>query len=277
MVSFGDNSTKTACSENRGSASLKKFVNDSKYLASVTQNSALESLPNDPRTIKNRKIDKEYNSIGVVKTEIGRGSGWLGNECLVWTAKHIIGEHQNIIGKKVTFYVGQPDHLVQSPELKKNFKYAVEGQVVASGNPKGIEADDATEDWALIKLNTSIGRKVGFIEAAQYSEDDALTCKNLEIAGFPGEKSLSYLWWQDNCPLYSNTSGPGAFNLGCPITKGNSGGPMLCREVDGSLWAIGIAMQGRSGRPYTESYELNFTVDWPNAKREYLKFKDTCK
>jgi V8-like Glu-specific endopeptidase len=268
VVSFGTNS---ACPAQQGNAELRKLLAASKKVALETGDQAARPIPDDPRSILIRKDNPEYNPIGIVKTDIGRGSGWLGNECLVWTNKHVIGADKKIIGKKVTFYVGQ------SSTPNRNFEYAVEGEVVASGNPNlERETDDTTQDWALIKLKTSVGKKVGFIQTSQYSVDDATTCKNLEIAGFPGEKSVHDLWWQGKCPLYKNTSGVDAFNLGCPITPGNSGSPLLCRETDGKLYAIGIATQALRANPDKESFAVNFTADWARINAAYMKYMNSC-
>ncbi|HEY8270785.1 MAG TPA: trypsin-like serine protease, partial [Pseudobdellovibrionaceae bacterium] len=190
LVSFGHNAV---CEGYKRSASLAKLLATSKKMVAETQNHGARTIPNDPRRPLDRKANPEYNAIGIVKTDIGRGSGWLANECLVFTNKHVIGAHKKIIGKKVMYHVGQTN----TPE--KNFEYAVEGEVVASGNPKGEGADSPAQDWALIKLKKSVGKKVGFIDFAQYSVEDAETCKTLEIAGYPGEKSVHDLWWQSNC------------------------------------------------------------------------------
>lgn len=270
-VSFGD----TSCAKNLTVKSglsklpaLKKF-----YVSSV--NGATRHLENDQRQPLDRNQHPEYNPIGTVtyiidaKNDVkSTASGWLGNECLVWTAKHVIGNDQKIIGRKVKFSVGQ------TQATDKNFAYEVEGEVVASGNPNAEKADFPSQDWALVKLKKSVGKQVGFIETAQYSVKDATTCKTLEVAGYPGEKSAKNLWWQGNCSLDTEESASDAMSLGCPVTPGNSGGPLLCRETDGKLYAIGIMNQQVPSDK--TGMAVNFTADWANAKAAYLKYKDTC-
>jgi trypsin len=268
-VSFGDTSCAKNLTVKSGLSKLPTLKNY--YVTSV--NGAVRHLENDPRQVLDRNQHQEYNPIGTVtynidSTKASRASGWLGNECLVWTAKHVIGSDQKIIGKKVKFSVGQ----TQSTD--KNFEYEVEGEVVASGNPDAKKADFGSQDWALIKLKKSVGKQVGFIETAQYSVADATTCKALEVAGYPAEKTIKNLWWQGNCGLNTNDSGAASMSVSCPVTPGNSGGPLLCREADGKLYAIGIMNQQVPSDK--TGMAVNFTADWANAKAAFQKYKDTC-
>jgi hypothetical protein len=57
--------------------------------------------------------------------------------------------------------------------------------------------------------------------------------------------------------------------VGCPITPENSGGPLLCREIDGSLCAIGIMNQQAATK--ISGLAVNFTADWKNAKAALSK------
>jgi len=264
-VSFGD----TSCAKNLTIKSgLSKLPSLKNYYVSAETNGPVGRLENDPRRPLDRNQHPEYNAIGAVTSSIGRGTGWLGNECLVWTAKHVLGRNKKVIGQKVKFSVGQ------SKTAGKNFEHEVEGEVVASGNPDAKEADMGAQDWALIKLKKSIGKQVGTIQAAQYSVADATTCKTLEVAGYPGEKNLKNLWWQGNCSLDTNMSGATGMSLGCPVTPGNSGGPLLCREVDGQLYAIGIMNQQVESA--TVGLAVNFTADWKSAKASFQKYMNTC-
>ncbi len=252
------------------SNSVKAFAKTSPKIQSNSdeQTTDGDSLEKDPRTKLNRLNNKEYNPIGVVKTALGRGTAWATDDCLVLTAKHNVGSNQNVIGQEVDFYVGQ------STTPGKNFEYREKGEVVASGNPEGKGFDGELRDWVLIRTKSRIGKKVGVIPTSQYSGADAKTCKTLEVAGFPGEKSLLDLWWQGNCNLKSN--GDTLFLLGCPITQGNSGGPLLCREVDGTLNAIGMTNWADPNAPQQDSIAMNFSYDWQKIKAAIQKYSGTC-
>jgi len=264
-VSFGD----TSCAKNLTVKSgLSKLPALKNYYVAAENNAPVGRLENDPRRPLDRNQHPEYNAIGAVTSSIGRGSGWLGNECLVWTAKHVLGRNKKVIGQKVKFSVGQ------AKGSDKNFEHEVEGEVVASGNPDAKRTDDGTEDWALIKLKKSVGKQVGFIETSQYSVEDAKTCKTLEVAGYPGEKSVKSLWWQGNCQLFDKESDSSGLFVGCPVTPGNSGGPLLCRETDGKLYAIGIMNQ--QVQKATKGLAVNFTGDLAESKAAFLKYRDTC-
>ncbi|WP_168787963.1 trypsin-like serine peptidase [Paraburkholderia aromaticivorans] len=222
-------------------------------------------LPNDPRRPIDRLEHPEYNPIGIVQSHLGRGTGWLANDCIVWTAKHVLGRDKRVVGQSVKFYVGQG-------KPNENYEYLVNGVVVASGNSDGEDPDGGAQDWAFIRLEKPIGRIVGHIAPAQYSVDDALTCKTLEAVGFPGEKEVGKLWGQVNCRLISgDVTG---FLVSCPVTPGESGGPLLCREPDGKLFAIGILNQRIPDKE--EGLAVNFTLEWQKIKAAYLKHRDTC-
>jgi V8-like Glu-specific endopeptidase len=266
-VSFGNTSCAKNLTAKSGLTKLPVFIS--------SVNGAVRHLENDPRQVLDRNQHKEYNPIGTVTYVINEkkdvkstASGWLGNECLVWTAKHVIGSDQKIIGKKVKFSVGQ------TQATNKNFEYEVEGEVVASGNPEGKQADMGSEDWALIKLKKSIGKQVGFIPTSQYSVQDATTCKALEVAGYPAEKSAKNLWWQGNCAVDTTIIGSDSMSVNCPVTPGNSGGPLLCRETDGTLHAIGIMNQQVPSDK--TGMVVNLTADWENFNSAYTKYMNTC-
>lgn len=248
---------------------LLLFCGTSEVLANAeTPPTIGDFIAKDPREIKNRLKNKDYNPIGIVKTAKGRGTGWVTDSCLVLTAKHNIGAKQNIIGQKIEFYVGQ------TTIPGKNFQFTESGIVVASGNPSGDSKDELLRDWALIRLNSRIGSKVGVIPTFQYSGEDARTCKSLEVAGFPGEKPLPDLWWQGDCKLSS--SGDTLYAISCPITQGNSGGPLLCRETDGTLNAIGMTNWSDPNAPSQLSIAMNFTQDWLLLKSALQKYATTC-
>ncbi|QYY33659.1 serine protease (plasmid) [Cupriavidus pinatubonensis] len=229
----------------------------------------------DPRVPIDRRVHPEYNPIGIVSlpnaTQSGfnRGTGWLTSDCLVVTARHVITgseekHERSAVGARVSFLVGNP------PSDDKNFAYKTSGVVVEAGDG-GMSISD---DWALIKLDESLGKRVGNIATWQYSVEDAQTCTALEVAGYPGGKDVDQLWWQSNCPLEKHLSSEFQFILRCPATQGNSGGPLLCRETNGDLRAIGIIATQSFG---ANAQALNFSAHWWEAiKPAIQKHKGTC-
>lgn len=224
----------------------------------------------DPRKPIDRRLYRKYNPIGIVQSSFGRSTGWLTTDCLVVTARHAITgsdleeKDKSPIGRRVKFLVGFP----QTEDM--NFTYKSEGTVVAAGeNGRKI-----FQDWAVIRLDQSLGKDIGKIETWQYSVEDAQTCVSLEIAGYPGGKNIDRLWGQTHCPLEKYLSSKYQFILGCPATEGNSGGPLLCRETDGDLRAIGIVATQSYG---AMAQALNFTADWfENIKPALQKYANSC-
>jgi V8-like Glu-specific endopeptidase len=223
----------------------------------------------DPRTPVDRVAHPEYEPIGLVETlevrrdlgGFGRGSGWLTSDCLVVTAQHLFDPDKPVIGTAVKFLVGSP------PTENDNFRFKTTGKVVATGK-------SLREDWALVRLDRSLGKQVGKIKTWQYSVDDAKSCVALETAGYPGEKPVDKLWWQTACHLDAELSSPGNFEIDCPVTHGQSGGPLLCRETNGELRAIGLIKSQGFG---VYLHAVNFTFDWQNAIKPALqKFARDC-
>jgi len=264
-VSFGDTKCNKGLTVRDGFATLFPLKTS---LAVDTQNGAGDSLKNDPRKELDRKANPEYNPIGTVKTSLGRGSAWLAHECLVVTAKHNIGSDENIIGKKVTFSVGQTSNRT------KDFEDSVEGEVVASGNPDAKDPDAGAQDWAIVRIKKNLGKKYGYIEPAKASLSDVKACKSLDVPGFPGEKDVKKLWAQRGCGLYEQYYDQTAFHVNCPITKGNSGGPLVCRLADNSLVAVGLMNQKVSTAKM--GIAVNFDKDWSNFDAAYSKYLGTC-
>ncbi|QYY33658.1 serine protease (plasmid) [Cupriavidus pinatubonensis] len=208
----------------------------------------------DPRVPIDRRAHPEYDPIGIVsipnatKPAFNLGSGWLTSDCLVITARHVItgledNPGRSAVGARVSFLVGTP------PSNDRNFAYRTTGTVV--------EAGDGGDDWALIKLDESLGKRVGKIATWRYTVEEAQTCTALEIAGYPGGKDIDKLWWQSKCQLEKDLSSRWQFIVRCPATRGNSGGPLLCRETDGDLRAIGIIATQAYG---ANAQALNFTA-----------------
>jgi V8-like Glu-specific endopeptidase len=250
------------------------FAGDQKAVGNSAKQLADHLPPEfEHRVPKNRFENPEYNNIGVVRSSGRRGTGFMINDCLMMTNKHVIGANQVVVGKNVTFEVGQ------SRDPSKSFEYKVSGAVVASGN-QNLESitDDISQDWAIVKLDQSIGKQVGKMRPAVFKSRELYEkCESFEIAGYPGEKPINELWWQGNCQMTLNKSGPKSINLNCPITAGNSGSPLMCQLKSGGMAVVGIVKQDSPGNEFTESFATNFDLDREKILAAYKKYKDSCK
>ncbi len=212
----------------------------------------------------------EYNAIGrvdaLLPAGISHGTGVLINECLVLTNRHVIGE----AGKDVTFRVGN------TGDPSKPFAHIVKGTVVGTGG-QGHQGYDPGEDWAIIKLDQSIGRKraeggVGSIPAVFADEAKVKSCPAPEIAGFPRDRTEEIMTHHQNCP-FEGAAG-GTFGFACPVKHGESGSPVMCRFPDGSFKII--SMVRVSEAEGTSTGAVDFSYDREAIKKIAIKYRVTC-
>ena len=212
----------------------------------------------------------EYNAIGRVDALLPEGishaTGVLISECLVLTNRHVIGE----AGKDVTFRVGY------TGDPSKPFAYIIKGTVVGTGG-QGLQEYEHGEDWAIIKLNQSIGKKradggVGSIPAVFADEAKVKSCPAPEIAGFPGDRTEEIMTHHQNCP-FEGAAG-GTFGFVCPVKHGESGSPVMCRFPDGSFKIISIVRTSETEGRTTGA--VDFSYDREVIKKIAIKYRDTC-
>ena len=208
-------------------------VRDSLKASAHTQSKQVGARPE----VDIRIAHPEYNAIGrvdaLLPAGISHGTGVLINECLVLTNRHVIGE----AGKEVTFRVGY------TGDPNNPFAYTIKGTVVGTGG-QGYDDYAHYEDWAIVRLNWSIGNKinqsgVGAIPAIFADVDRVKNCINPEIIGFPNNHREDRITKHSNCPF--KVGGGGVFGFSCSIESGESGSPVLCRDTNGVLKIIALA------------------------------------
>ena len=188
----------------------------------------------DDRTFA-QSNDSRFQSIGLVKSNIGSGTGFLVDDCHVLTSRHIQSEHKEILGAELAFV---PTDLSMG---------SIRGKVVASGrstNPTKAQANwNRTEDWLLLKLNSCVGAELGFV--ALSGEPPVVNIK-LMNAGFPVDRpKRSGLSIDPSCRIHYITK-IGVLH-DCAFLPGNSGGPLFNIESEGnrlSLRAVAIGSAG---------------------------------
>ena len=263
--------------------------------ASLQGSTAIQSKqPSAQYEVDIRIAHPEYNAIGrvdaLVTEGISHGTGVLINECLVLTNRHVVEGHMtkrskiweawddrmpgdpiptvaeypdfvDPIGKKVKFRVGYTGHST------KPFAHEIEGTVVGYGR-QGAADYSPYQDWALIKLNKSVGKNpinggVGSI-ALIYPDEDQV--KNFfpdaEIVGFPSNKPERTITYHPNCIYDKGGGGVIAFN--CTIVNGESGSPVLGRLPDKSLRIISLAK-------YSPKTNIAGCIDLSYVKKELQK------
>lgn len=173
---------------------------------------------------------------------VGYGTGVLIGECLVLSAKHVAGQINDPVGRRMMFLVPIPGRqAARSPAT-----------IVLAGNFDtriGV-TPYRSNDWMLIRLDRCLGRTLGYmrLDPRPPSRHSGVYHGSfpIESAGFPADRPLQDGATVDpQCQLLQE-SRTLMFN-DCRGTYGSSGGPIFVRRSDRdgvSLVVLGIQTAG---------------------------------
>jgi protease YdgD len=156
-----------------------------------------------------------------------------------------------------------------------------QGRYVAHSKAKNIHVHEAFEsgkpsprtfsvDWALIELEKPIGRKAGYVGVAAF---DANVLENMnkervrfKVSGYRGDRLLVQTVDHD-CRIDGFTDDNKLILHRCPITKGDSGGPLLL-PVQGELLVVGadVGLLGVEVDVGGKQRKMGFGVAVPSSR-----------
>lgn len=215
--------------------------------------------------------NSDTKSLGAVAT------GFLINECLVITNKHVV-QIPGYTVENIIFQAGT------------NFEYEAQGTVVASGNYLENEISTFSGDWSVVKLNKNLANqvdattstKIGYLEALFSPEDVAVEAYDLIVVGLisdlhDADFKRSRLKKHEDCSAYgyANISDPsdpkksinsGTVGTNCSALPGTSGSPILWKDDDGTYQAVGIMKNSANNNRETEFSGLNANLFIPFVK-----------
>jgi len=208
-----------------------------------------------------------------------QATGFLINECLVMTNKHVV-EYEGNKPTTIKFQAGT------------NFQYEATGKVVASGDYLMDDKSTFHADWAIIKLAKKLAnqidsvakQKIGYLETKFSSEDDLLEVDDISVVGLisddvdkENDKNINTLKMQ-NCASYGYLEMPRFKNLNIIVDTGNiatdcsalpgaSGSPMVRKLDDSNKYvAIGIMKNCVDSRRTSEITPNNANLFLPFVK-----------
>lgn len=190
-------------------------------------------------------------AIGVVTGGVGvlYGSGFLIDDCNVLTARHVVGDVEQAVGRRLTFRSGAASS---------------DGEVVAAGRYWRVHAIERPigADWLLLRLDRCLGRQLGHLPLATIARVSIENPRiKIEAAGYPRDRVIATgLTVDPDCAVIWNDGARIAHD--CASLPGNSGGPLLI--WDGARWvAIGIvsAAADRAKAEPFQPAEVNLAVD----------------
>ncbi len=223
----------------------------------ITQANIFNSKGLDPRAPVELNIEKELQPIG----RLGGTTAFLVSPCHILTANHSVG------AENVVFELPQPS----SRGARLTFA-PVQATAVARG--KGNEIRD---DWALLKLSTCVGGRIGWLELADPNDPVPFNAP-ITIAGYPNDMPKDQLW-RDETGFISRglpDTDLGDCLLNSAATRGgNSGSPLFIVNADGPRV---LGLQVRETNPSrdilrTYSYNrANIAIDARHIRTEIEQF-----
>jgi V8-like Glu-specific endopeptidase len=184
-------------------------------LATTACSTALGAIfDKDDRTLVDTRENPALSAIGKVSAGLRQGTGFLISECHVLTVRHIFGGGKQPLGRKASFRITVP----AIGYLRSK------GAVIASGKLAN-EGNDRSDDWALIQLDSCLGRTVGYFDIMSHLALIAHYATGpVRIAGFPGSDA-ALLVMDPACSIHHGTDLEWFHD--CATLRGSSGSPVF--------------------------------------------------
>lgn len=191
--------------------------------------------------------DAHFRPIGLIRTGLGFGTGFLVDNCHVLTSRHVKSENENVLGGRLTFI----------PAVRTSIG-SVAGTVIASGDAPTPDAKagpkrDRRGDWLLLKLDRCVGAELGFVSL---NGEPARVGAPLMNAGFPVDRPRhAGLTIDPACRVHYITN-YGALH-DCAFLAGNSGGPLFDRTFEGGRVRLRAVAIGSAGYRDKKTFEFD--------------------
>lgn len=196
-------------------------------------------------------------SVGVLKSPYAEGGGtaFLVGECHIMTAYHVVfareknaqtGDVKTVrgkVGSQGEFYIGL------SPDKPMTFEEMTTATVVDFGNYVKRDFHGMTGDWAILRLDTCLGRKYGHLSVARPDERKPMPTGDLMTVSFPlSRKDRAGISVEENCSAREWGPVLGLIGIDCATEGGMSGAPVLERQPKGGWLVVGILQMSMSNK-----------------------------
>jgi hypothetical protein len=178
------------------------------------------------------------------------GTAFLVSNCHIATAYHvafITGRDSRTgqvelgsprIGHTADFLIG-PD-----PQVASRFAARARATVVAFGRFSKSDFQGMAGDWAILKLDTCLGSRYGFLRYARPGQDSPMPSGALMTIGFPSSRAAQPgITVERGCKAMDHGPVAGLVGIDCAFENGMSGGPVLERQTDGRWLVVGLVQQ----------------------------------
>ena len=216
-------------------------------------------------------VPAELQPIGVLRSlpdDGGWGTAFLVDECHIMTAYHVAFPAAVRKGAPATKEMKSTFHVGRTAGTGRGSVDGFSAMATATPVKWGLYTTKnylgLTQDWAVLKLDSCLGRHFGslkmYFPEAVYQQRSGL----VHLAGYPHDRAQAAgISLESNCRL--RAEGPETlFGVDCAFAEGTSGGPLM-EKIDGVYYVAGIAirrMRAVNGilKQYDETHR-NIVVD----------------
>ncbi|OYX36762.1 MAG: hypothetical protein B7Y99_00385 [Caulobacterales bacterium 32-69-10] len=214
----------------------------------------------DPRRIVDRGLAPELGPVGMIETAqpitfnrrtgVVRGTAFLISPCYAISNRHLV-------------FGDETDNLVAAENSMKIWLGFSPGGgfdafTLATPVAWGRRTLAGTNDWAISRLKTCVGRRVGWMDI-QPEAPLRLAGAWVATAGYPGDKPRGELWSHARCRIRFPDRRVGLLTHDCATVAGMSGSPIYKRLPDGSLKAVAMTVGNKNdSRRVMTIYGRNF-------------------
>lgn len=209
-------------------------------------------------------VGNGLSPVGIVESGWSRyGSGFLIDRCHVLTARHVVAEGREVVGRHVRFRL--------DPASAATPANSSTGTVIAAGAP-GVRRADYSDDWALIRIERCLGSTFGYFPIAAQGfyrlGGDGPVRPALTAMGYPRDRGGRLLMIDPDCAARQRTTI--GLRHDCAATPGSSGGPLLAWNDRSSRYEA-VAINVAAVR---HSRAVAFTLDQANMAVELNAIRD---
>jgi hypothetical protein len=179
----------------------------------------------------------------------GGGTAFLVGRCHALTAHHVAFTRgaDDATGHAAARApkVGHTAEFLAGPETKEAGRFAARtrARVVAFGRFDDADYAGMAGDWALLRLDTCLGDRYGFLALAPDS-GEPMPAGTLMTAGFPhSRRQQPGITVEVGCRARDHGPVLGLVGLDCAFESGMSGGPVWEKQADGRWRVVGLVQQ----------------------------------
>jgi hypothetical protein len=177
------------------------------------------------------------------------GTAFLVGRCHVLTAHHVafLRGADDATGHATlrTPKVGHTAEFLAGPDPKGAGRFAARtrARVVAFGRFDDADYAGMAGDWALLRLDTCLGDRYGFLALAPDS-GEPMPASALMTAGYPhSRRQQPGITVEVGCRARDHGPVPGLVGVDCAFESGMSGGPVWEKQADGRWRVVGLVQQ----------------------------------